>query len=277
MQLADLLDHPQPLPSSPRLLALLLTELKQQQPDLRRIDQFIKADPVLSLRVLQAANQPSFGLSGQVSSVSEALALLHLDQVHDMVNQIIGQVSFKVGAGLPLSQFWAYSQDCARVARALAGLLQYKQQAAYVAGLIHALGELTMRAASPQLAELDESCPALDLRRAITEREAFGFCYLDVSAALAGQAQLPQMVCDALAYADAPFDNEACEPLAGVLHLAQWRARANQLGLQKNALTVTFPSMVAEMLGLDIDMVLQQDPIDWSRQPSGRMPLTVPS
>jgi HD-like signal output (HDOD) protein len=275
MQLADLLDHPQPLPSSPRLLALLLTELKQLQPDLRRIDQFIKADPVLSLRVLQAANQPSFGLSGQVSSVSEALALLHLDQVQDMVNQIIGQVSFKVGAGLPLSQFWAYSQDCARVARALAGLLQYKQQAAYVAGLIHALGELTMRAASPQLAELDESCPALDLRRAMTEREAFGFCYLDVSAALAGQAQLPQMVCDALAYADAPFDNEACEPLAGVLHLAQWRARAKQLGLQKNALTVTFPSMVAEMLGLDIDMVLQQDPIDWSRPASRRMPLAV--
>jgi len=34
-------------------------------------------------------------------------------------------------------------------------------------------------------------------------------------------------------------------------------------------LTVTFPSLVAEMLGLDIDMVLQQDPIDWSRQVTG--------
>ena len=75
MQLADLLAHPTPLPSSPRVLALLLTELKQWQPDLRRIDQFIKADPVLSLRVLQAANEPSLGLCGQVSSVSEALAL----------------------------------------------------------------------------------------------------------------------------------------------------------------------------------------------------------
>jgi hypothetical protein len=85
------------------------------------------------------------------------------------------------------------------------------------------------------------------------------------------------MVCDALAYADAPFDNEACEPLAGVLHLAQWRARANQLGLQKNALTVTFPSLVAEMLGLDIDMVLQQDPIDWSRQASARMVAAAPT
>jgi HD-like signal output (HDOD) protein len=277
MQLADLLAHPQPLPSSPRLLALLLTELKQVQPDLRRIDQFIKADPVLSLRVLQAANLPSFGLCGQVGSVSEALALLHLDQVQGMVSQAIGQASFKVSAGLPLTQFWVYSQDCARVARALAGLLQYNQQAAYVAGLIHALGELNLRAALPQASELDESCPPLDLKRALIERHVFGFCYLDVSSALARQAQLPQMVCDALAYADAPFDNEACEPLAGVLHLAQWRARANQLGLQKNALTVTFPSLVAEMLGLDIDMVLQQDPIDWSHQASARMVAAAPT
>ena len=277
MQLADLLVHPQPLPSSPRVLALLLTELKQGQPDLRRIDQFIKTDPVLSLRVLQAANEPAFALCGQVSSVSEALALLHLNQVQGMVSQSIGQASFKVGAGLPLAQFWVYSQNCARVARALAGLLQYKQQAAYVAGLIHALGELVMRAASPQVAELDESCPPLDLKRALIERKAFGFCYLDVSSALARQAQLPQIVCDALAYADAPFDNDACEPLAAVMHLAQWRARANQLGLQKNALTVTFPSVVAEMLGLDIDMVLQQDPIDWSRQASGRMVAVPPT
>ncbi|MCF8160474.1 MAG: HDOD domain-containing protein [Polaromonas sp.] len=271
MQLADLLLHPQPLPSSPRTLALLLTELKQSQPDLRRIDQHIKADPALTLRVLQAANLPSFALTRQVSSVSEALALLHLDQVQDMVSQAVGQASFKAGPGLPLAQFWIYSQNCARVARALAGLLQYNQQAAYVVGLVHALGELVMRAASPAVSELDDSCPAVDLRRALSERQVFGFCYLDVSSALAAQAQLPQILCDALAYADAPFDNEACEPLAGVLHLAEWRARANQMGLQKNALTVTFPSRVAEMLGLDIDMVLQQDPIDWSRQAGGRM------
>ncbi|MCM2297015.1 HDOD domain-containing protein [Rhodoferax sp.] len=277
MQLVDLLAHPTPLPSSPRVQALLLTELRQLQPDLRRIDQFIKADPVLSLRVLQAANEPSLGLCGQVSSVSEALALLHLDQVQGMVNRAIGQASFKVGTGLPLAQFWDYSQDCARVARALAGLLQYNQQAAYVAGLIHALGELTMRAALPQIAELDESCPPLDLNRAFVERQDFGFCYLDVSSALASQAQLPQILCDSLAYADAPFDNDACEPLAAVMHLAQWRARANQLGLQKNALTVTFPSLVAEMLGLDIDMVLQQDPIDWSSQAGGRVAAVAPT
>jgi HD-like signal output (HDOD) protein len=269
MELADLLAHPTPLPSSPRVLALLLTELRQVQPDLRRIDQFIKADPVLSLRVLQVANAPFFGLCGKVCSVSEALALLRLEQVHGLVSQALAQTTFKAGAGLPLLQFWAYSHDCARVARALAGLLQQNQQAAYMAGLIHALGELVMRAALPRALALDEICPPLDFRRARAERQLFGFSYLELSSAMAKKARLPQILCDALVYAHAPFDNDAYEPLAGVLHLAQWRARANQQGLQENALTVTFPSLVAEMLGLDIDMVLQQDPIDWSRQVTG--------
>jgi len=33
---------------------------------------------------------------------------------------------------------------------------------------------------------------------------------------------------------------------------------------------VTFPGSVGEVLALDIDMVLQQDPIDWSVQTPGR-------
>ncbi|MBE0474115.1 HDOD domain-containing protein [Rhodoferax sp.] len=269
MQLTDLLHHPQPLPSSPRVLALLLTELKQVQPDLRRIDQFIKTDPVLSLRVLQAANVPAFGLGGQVNCISQALALLRLEQVQDLVSQALAHAPLKGDAVLPLMQFWVYSQDCARVARALAGLLQQNQQAAYMAGLIHALGELVMRSSLPQVSALDDNCAPLELRRALAERQLLGFCYTELSSAMACQAHLPQILCDALAYAHAPFDNDAYEPLAAVLHLAQWRARANQLGLKDNALTVTFPSLVAEVLGLDIDMVLQQDPIDWSCQVAG--------
>ena len=54
------------------------------------------------------------------------------------------------------------------------------------------------------------------------------------------------------------------------MHLAMWRARARQARLTENAMTVTFPSLVAEVMGLDIDLVLQQDPIDWSLQEPGR-------
>ena len=43
-------------------------------------------------------------------------------------------------------------------------------------------------------------------------------------------------------------------------------------GLSDKLLAVTFPGSVGEVLGLDIDMVLQPDPIDWSHQKAGLTP-----
>jgi len=270
MDMAALLTQRFITPSVPRVVALLLTELSASQPDLRRVDQLLATDPALGLRLLQAANAPFFKLPGQIHSVAEALAVLRLGQVQSMVSQAASQTTFKAVPGLDMPKFWASSVDAARVARSLSGLLRLNQQAAYTCGLIQAVGELLMRMAMPQALALDARCGPLDLKRARAERAAFGFCHTQVSAGLVAQWHLPQVIVDALSFAHAPFDNDAYEPLAGVLHLAIWRARARQMGLAPNGLAVTFPSAVGEVLGLDIDMVLQQDPTDWSRQVPGK-------
>ena len=43
--------------------------------------------------------------------------------------------------------------------------------------------------------------------------------------------------------------------------------RGREAGLPERELAVTFPGEIGLMLGLDIDMVLQQDPIDWTVRP----------
>jgi HD-like signal output (HDOD) protein len=252
-------------------MALLLTELAAPQPDLRRIDQLIGTDPALATRVLQAANAPFFKLSGQIHCVAEALAVLRLGQVQSMVSQAAAQASFKAVPGLDLPKFWAYSVDAARVARSVAGLLQLDQQAAYTCGLIHAMGELAMRVAMPEVVALDATCEPLLLKRERLELATFGFGYTQVTAGLADEWRFPKLMVDALANAYAPFENDAHEPLAGVIHLAIWRAATRHARYAANALTVTFPAPVAEVLGLDIDMVLRQDPIDWSKQVPGQV------
>jgi len=271
MKLADLLTQRFVIPSVPRVVALLLPELAATQPDLRRIDQLISTDPGLSLHLLQTANAPFFKLSGQIHSVTEALAILRLGQVQAMVSQAASQTSLTPWSGLSLGAFWVTSLDVARVARSLAGLLRLNQQAAYTCGLIHAVGELLMRSAMPEAVALDATCAPLHLKRLRTERRALGFGYTQVGAGLANQWHFPTVMVDTLAYAHAPFVRQAYEPLAGVLHLAIWRAITRQARYAPNALAVSFPSQVAEVLGLDIDMVLQQDPVDWSRQLPGEI------
>jgi hypothetical protein len=79
----------------------------------------------------------------------------------------------------------------------------------------------------------------------------------------------PEGIVDAIAHQDMPFMNDVYEPLAGVLHLAVWRARCKLGGLNQREMAVSFPGAVGEVLALDIDMVLQQDPIDWASQHLG--------
>jgi len=265
MNLSTLLEQQFNLPSIPKVVALLLVELDRSEIDLKKINQLIARDPALTTRLLRLANGPFFKLSGRIHSVSEALALLNLEQVRSMAQEAAKHASLKAVPGIQLQQFWNYSLNVARVSRALAGLVRQNQQAAFTCGLIHAVGELALHLAMPDVvAKLDKDIGPLDLRRAKAERHAYGYCYATVGAGYARMWQFPESIIDALEHQFAPFDNDVFEPLAGVIHLATWRARGKEAGLTERGLAVTFPGEVGVVLGLDIDMVLQQDPFDWT-------------
>ncbi|MFM1908276.1 MAG: hypothetical protein RLZZ591_1953 [Pseudomonadota bacterium] len=267
MDLNQLLKVPMALPSIPKVIARLISEFDRPAPDLRALNQFISTDPALTARLLQLANSGYFKLSGQIHSVSEALAILGLSHVRALVVAAASETSLKAVPGIQLQQFWVYSLNVARVARALARVVRQNQQAAFTCGLLHAVGEITLHVAMPaEMATLNAELAPLDLRRARAEQRVLNLNYAHVSAGLAGKWLLPQTMIDALAGQAQPFDNGVYEPLAGIIHLAVWRARAREANLSEREMAVSFPGAVGEILTLDIDLVLQQDPIDWNRR-----------
>ncbi|MFZ4481188.1 MAG: HDOD domain-containing protein [Rhodoferax sp.] len=264
MELSALLASQFVLPSIPQVIALLLSELEHEEPDLKKISQLISTDPALTTRLLELSNSGYFKLSGQIHSVSESLAILGLSHVRTMAAAAASAVSFKAVPGIHLQQFWAYSLNVAKLSRSLAGIVRQNQQATFTCGLIHAIGELAIHIGMPQeSAALDPQVAPLDLKRADAERGAFGFCYAQVGAGLASRWHFPQSMVDALEHQYAPFEHDVYEPLAGVIHLATWRERARMADLSERALAVSFPGRVGDVLGIDIDMVLQQDSFDW--------------
>lgn len=265
MELSTLLAQSIVLPSIPRVIALLLGELDREEPDLRKVSQLISTDLALTTRLLQAANTPFFNLSGKVNSVPEALAILGLPHIRTMAAEAASAASLKAVPGINLQQFWAYSLNVAKLSRSLAGVVRQNQGAAFTCGLIHAVGELVMHLGMPiEIAPLAKEVPPLDIKRARAEFKQFGYSYAQVGAAYVRRWQFPQPIVDALEHQYAPFESHVYEPLAGVIHLATWRARAREANLSERAMAVTFPGEVGDVLGLDIDMVLQQDPFDWS-------------
>jgi HD-like signal output (HDOD) protein len=265
MKISALLEQQFNLPSIPKVVALLLMELDRPEVDLLRVTQLIRTDPALTTRLLQLANSSFFKLSGKISSVSEALAVLDLAHVKTMAQTAASVASPKAVPGIQLQRFWEYSLNVAKVSRSLAGLVRQNQQAAFTCGLIHAIGELAMHLGMPEfMATLDREVPPLDLRRAKLERRELGYCYATVGAGFARMWHFPLPMVEALEHQYAPFENNVYEPLAGVIHLATWRARGKEAGMGERALAVTYPDAIGVALDLDIDAVLQQDPFDWA-------------
>lgn len=229
MELNALLGQPVALPSLPRTVALLMNELAQREPSLRRLNLLFGSDPVLSARLLELANAPAHQLTRQVAGISEALVLLGSAPLQTLVSSATLGTAARAVPGINLQQFWRYSLHTAKLARSLAGVVFQNPTAAYTAGLLHGLGELLIHLGNPQKAQsMNTLVLPLDMRRGKIEQRILGYSYSHVSAALAQRWLLPQVVVDALQYQAAPFENTAYEPLAGVIHLAAWRVRGRE-------------------------------------------------
>ena len=265
MHLDDLLDSQLALPSIPRVIALVLAELHRVEPDLRKISNDINTDPGLAARLLRLANSAQFQLTNKIGTVAEALAVLGLDQVRSLTAAAGMAVAFRKVPGMDMHQFWRYSLDVAKLSRKLAHQARANASTAFTAGLVHAAGELVMHLGMPdQMRWLNEQAPPLSGRRAGAEYHLLGYCYADVGAGFATSWQFPNTIVEAIRYQIIPFDDGVYEPLAGIVNLAAWRARAREEGMSEGALADTFPDEIALTLGIDIDEVLMREAVEWT-------------
>ena len=265
MQLEALLNFPRALPAMSRTVSDLLAEMNKDDPNPKRVSDLISQDPSLTTRVLRLSNSAFFRVSRKIGSAEEAVAMLGMTHVRSLVMAAALGSSFKNVPGVNLPQFWRYSLRVADISKSLAGVLRQNESNAFTAGLIHAIGDLIMHIAMPDLiAPLDMGTPPLDLQRAQAEMSVFGYTYAQVGAGMAEKWQFPTTIVSALNNQISPFEGEAYDPLGGVLHLASWRARAEEIQLDENGLVATFPDLVGLSLGLDLDSVLGKDPSEWS-------------
>ncbi|MCX7241617.1 MAG: HDOD domain-containing protein [Burkholderiales bacterium] len=265
MHLDDLLDSQLALPSIPRVIAVVLAELSREDPDLRRISHDVNTDPGLTARLLRLANSAQFQLSTRIGTVSEALAVLGLDQVRTLAMAAGVAGVFKRVPGMDMPQYWRYSLDVAKLARRLAREVRSNPATAFTAGLIHATGELVMHLGMPeQMHFLNDQAQPLSSRRARAERNLLGYSYAEVGGGFAKKWDFPEAIVDAIAHQLVPFDEGVYEPLAGIVHLAVWRVRAHIDRLDEGHMADAFPDTVALALGIDFDHVLTEEAVEWT-------------
>lgn len=261
MQLEALFKQPQALPAVPKIVHELIDSFNSDDVSIDDIAKKLAADPVLSARLLRLANSAYYHVSRSIGTVNEALSMLGFVTVRTLVISSGLTGGYKAMPGMDLSLFWRYSLHTAAVAGWLAKRCSVNGDQAFTVGLMHGIGQLVMHAGMPeQMLQIDKMASPMDARRIDMERTSFGYSFADVGAELARQWRFPNTFADAIAGFPDPLAKEPFDPVAAVIHLAVWRARAEHNQLSAEELSATLPTDVCRKLGLKPDEFIKEMP-----------------
>ena len=261
MTLEALLQHPNALPTAPRVVEELISSFEQTDVSLEQIARTLSLDPVLSAKLLRLANSAYYHVSRRIGNVEDAIRMLGFVTVRTLVisSGLVG--GFKTVPGLDLKRFWRYSLHTAVAGKWIAKKVGLNTDLAFTVGMMHAIGQLVMHAGLPaQAQELDKTVGSYDPARLAAEMAAFGYDYSEVGAELAVRWKFPDIFPDTIRGFAQPLASTPLSRMAAVVHLAVWRAGAEEQKLDAEARAANVPGAVAAALGLGPNELLDEMP-----------------
>jgi putative nucleotidyltransferase with HDIG domain len=209
------------------------TALQSPQCSLGTIGDAIQKDPDLTARLLRLANSPFFGFANRLSTVAEAVSLLGIQQIQDMIvaSSVLEQFKGVPDKFVSKDSFWRHSLGVGICARLLAMERRLpKPDKFFVAGLLHDVGRLVLLS---QAAESAQAVFELYSREKMLLRDAekkiLGYDHQQIAAELLQSWSYPPVLVQAVAFHHAP-NQSAAKLEAAAVHVADHLVNAMGIG-----------------------------------------------
>lgn len=264
LKLDEILRKTTDLPTLPKAALQVMRETDRPHSSAASVASLIGQDQAITARVLRLANSAYFGLSRQVGDLQEAVVILGMRNIRNLV--IVASTfpwlsrplkGYKLGP----KQMWTHSFCVAVASRELAlKTRKADPDIAFTAGLLHNIGKVAL---SIWLENKVEAMMGLAMRDNLTfdqmERKVLGFNHADVGASLADQWNLPKVFVDAIAYHHSPNDAQQPNAIADYVHVGDYMTMSVGLGLGADGLRYEFFPEAMERVGVDeadVDSIL---------------------
>jgi len=224
---------PQSLGSYGPVLEEIEQALKSQQSTLASIGEVIQKDPDLTARLLRLANSSFYGFATRLSTVAEAVSLIGIQQVQDLivVSSVLDRFTGIPEALVNMNSFWRHSLAVGIGARVLAMERRLpKPEKFFVAGLLHDVGRLVLLSQATEAAQaIFELCR--QRRRLLREAEVqvLGYDHQQIAGKLLEYWNYPVFFTQAIAHHHTPSASDS-KMEAAVVHVADHLANAMALG-----------------------------------------------
>ena len=199
------------LPTIPRIVQRVIAALRDPDADARTVCDLLAQDPVLSAKVLRAANSSHFGAGRAIASIDAAVARIGTQALGRLIVACGVSSAFKPIPGIELPVFWRDALVAATAAHRLAQTLQADPEEAYLCGLLHASGHLILCQSYPEIAQAMfagfETVRGAEL--AAIERDSFGIDHPEAGALWVQYLGFPQTVAAAIRQLGVNLDDKA--------------------------------------------------------------------
>ncbi len=217
------------LASLPAVYQRLIQALQSENTTLAEIGRIASEDMGMTAKLLQLVNSAFFGLPRKITSAEEAVSLLGIEMVSNLVlgASVFTQLDPQVIDEFELDQLWRHSQSVSALVRRLGqdlGLSRQNLEIPIMAGLLHDLGKLILASRNTEeyrrivTQANTQSVPLFEV-----EAEALWCHHATIGAYLMGLWGLPLEAVEAVAHHHSP-DQQSLEQTGALLVFA-----ANQL------------------------------------------------
>jgi HD-like signal output (HDOD) protein len=188
------------IPPCPAILTKLMQEMREDEPDFVKLGKLIGGDVSLAAAMLKTVNSPFYGLRTKATSVQQAIALLGLRNVAQLVTGLLLREAFPGGTSDVMDEYWESSSGIARVNAGLTRKFKgIDRDEAYTFALFRDCGMLAM------IGSFDGYKPVLagdkvqgDARITDFEDQHYGMNHARIGYHLAKTWLLPEEICKSI-------------------------------------------------------------------------------
>jgi putative nucleotidyltransferase with HDIG domain len=200
-RLQPTLERIRSLPALPRALQEVLRVLRDGQLSRQRCVTLIEQDPAFAAATLRLANSAFYGVPRQVGSVTDGVHLLGLNAVAGVLTAtaLAQHMRPRSCAGFNSNLYWRHALLVGQAARAMAPQAHIDADMAFLAGLLHDVGQLAMASYWPEETAEAWSCAAREgVSPEVAEAAVLGLGHPQLGAMLVHRWHFPDSLVDAV-------------------------------------------------------------------------------
>lgn len=232
-----ILNEVERLPSLPRAVIEIMRTIDDPDVSAAALARQIESDIGLLSGVLRLVNSSLYAVSGHVSTAHQAVVLLGFNAIRNLVcvAGITDYFQKNSARTFDHENFLRHSAGVGCAAKLLAGPAGLNPDTAFVAGILHDLGQLALAASAPyEYNQIMDYQTQQGCSLAEAEQAVIGMDHARIGAHLAKLWHLPDEICESIEWHHQVSDHQApVSPIADLIHVANVLAYALELGSEE--------------------------------------------